>query len=324
MLRSRQLALSFHADLYNLVPQGHLLRQIAAVVDFSFVNELLADSYCRYYGRPAEEPEVMMRLLFLQYLYNLSDEQVMQDAQVNLAYKWFLGLNPEDSLPDPSVLSRFRTQRVARSEQTVKGLLAGVVRQCVDKGLVTSTRVLVDATHMEADTQSKRPLDLLRAAAMKIARAMRKHHPHLVGQLPAIPQTHGMAASEASTALLQYLEQMTQKVRTVVPTLKGPLEDAVRRAETILADDRRLQASGISSEEDLDARLGRKSRTFLFFGYKQHVSMADGDEIITVVTSPRETRTTESNSQSFFITARRPYRTLPSWWGMPLTVAVRT
>ncbi|GGD88232.1 hypothetical protein GCM10010911_53450 [Paenibacillus nasutitermitis] len=54
------------------------------------------DSYCQYYGRPANEPELLFRLLFIQILYNLSDERVILDTQVNLAYKWFVGLNPGD------------------------------------------------------------------------------------------------------------------------------------------------------------------------------------------------------------------------------------
>jgi len=57
-------------------------------------------SYCKYYGRPANEPGLLFRLLFLQILYNLSDERIIQEAQVNPAYKWFIGINPEDSLPD--------------------------------------------------------------------------------------------------------------------------------------------------------------------------------------------------------------------------------
>ncbi|MBA4600791.1 transposase [Thermoactinomyces mirandus] len=55
-----------------------------------------------YYGRPANDPEVLFRLLFPQNLYQLSGRQVITDCQVNLTYKWFLKLNPEDPLHDPS------------------------------------------------------------------------------------------------------------------------------------------------------------------------------------------------------------------------------
>jgi Transposase domain (DUF772) len=75
-----------NAELYNLVPN----------------HDPVKASYCEYYGRLAPEPEHLFQLLFLQILYNLSDERVIADTQVNLAYKWFTGLNPEDPLPDPT------------------------------------------------------------------------------------------------------------------------------------------------------------------------------------------------------------------------------
>ena len=62
--------LSFYDTLYDRIPKDHLLKKIDAAVDFSFINELLVDSYSRTLGRPAKEPELMMKLLFLEYLYN--------------------------------------------------------------------------------------------------------------------------------------------------------------------------------------------------------------------------------------------------------------
>ena len=111
--------LSFYYTLYDRIPEDHLLKKIDAAVDFSFINELLVDSYSRTLGRPAKEPELMMKLLFLEYLYNLSDQRVLEEANCNLAYLWFLGLNPEDSLPHPSLLTKFRTQRL--KDITLKG-----------------------------------------------------------------------------------------------------------------------------------------------------------------------------------------------------------
>jgi len=155
MLRNEQPVLSHHAGLYDLIPEDHLLRKINAVVDFGFVCGLVRESYTECYGRPAVHPEIVMRLIFLQFLYGLSDEQVVQEAQVNLAYKWFLGLNPEDKPPDLSVLSRFRTLRLARSDHTIDAILDSIVGQCVEKGLVNSKRVVVDATHVLADTKTQ-------------------------------------------------------------------------------------------------------------------------------------------------------------------------
>lgn len=106
MLIKEEKQLSFHSLLYNKIPEQHLLKRIEKAVDFSFVNDLLKDSYCVDFGRPAKEPELMLKLLILQYLYNLSDVKVIEEASLNLAFLWFLGLNPEDELPDPSLLRR--------------------------------------------------------------------------------------------------------------------------------------------------------------------------------------------------------------------------
>lgn len=127
LLPARQLAASFHSELYKLVPEDHLLRKIHAAVDFGFIHELVEQSYCKYYGRPANEPELLFRLLFLQILYNLSDERIIQEARVNLAYKWFIGINPEDSLPYASQLSRFRNHRLGASQ--IEDVLKHVVGQ---------------------------------------------------------------------------------------------------------------------------------------------------------------------------------------------------
>jgi len=64
------------------------------------------------FGRPAKEPEMMSKLLILQYLYNLSDEKIIEECALNLAYMWFIGINPEDGLPHPSLLAKFRTHRL--------------------------------------------------------------------------------------------------------------------------------------------------------------------------------------------------------------------
>ena len=85
------LNLSQGHPLYEkIVPKNHPLRLINEHIDFSFIIPLLGEKYSIDYGRPAYSPEVMFKLLFLKILYNLSDERVIQEAQVNMAYKYFL------------------------------------------------------------------------------------------------------------------------------------------------------------------------------------------------------------------------------------------
>lgn len=66
MLRREPKQLSFHSVLYNKMPENHLLKNVSRVVDFSFINPLLEESYCKEFGRLAKKPELVCKLLFLQ------------------------------------------------------------------------------------------------------------------------------------------------------------------------------------------------------------------------------------------------------------------
>lgn len=153
MLRLQPKQLSLYSSLYDRIPENHILKSINNAVDFSFVNKLLEKSYCKCFGRPAKEPEMMTKLCVLQNLYSLSDERVIAETAVNLAYMWFIGLNPEDELPDPSLLAKFRTQRL--KDTSLDDIIQEIVRQCVEKGIISDTGMSVDATHTEANTKKK-------------------------------------------------------------------------------------------------------------------------------------------------------------------------
>jgi transposase len=94
MLKPRSPQSSFYGSyLYDkIIPAVHLLRQINQTVDFSFIHDLVQDQYSADFGRPAEDPEFLLRLCLLQYLYGDSDREVVANARLNLAYKYFLGI----------------------------------------------------------------------------------------------------------------------------------------------------------------------------------------------------------------------------------------
>jgi transposase len=109
MLRPKSSQTSFFGSyLYDrIIPQYHLLRKINAIVDFSFIQDLVKDKYTPDFGRPAEDPEFMLRLCLLQYLYGDSDRAVIENATVNLAYKYFLDLAVDEEVPDDTTISYF-------------------------------------------------------------------------------------------------------------------------------------------------------------------------------------------------------------------------
>ncbi len=109
MLKEQQsLDMNKHNKLYSLIiPQDHLLRQIDDLVDFSFVYDELASSYCVSNGRGALDPIMLFKYLLLKVIYKISDEDVVQRTLYDMSFKYFLGLAPEETdLIHPSTLTK--------------------------------------------------------------------------------------------------------------------------------------------------------------------------------------------------------------------------
>jgi transposase len=116
-----QFFYSFRLD--EAVPDDHLVRQIAATLDLSWVHSELAPFYPKL-GRPSIDPVLMVRMLVIGYVFALRSERALcRDVQVNLAYRWFCGLSIEDNIPDHSAFSRARHERFRDSEMFRRVLL---------------------------------------------------------------------------------------------------------------------------------------------------------------------------------------------------------
>ena len=95
--------------LDGLVPKDHLLRKIDAVIDFSFIHDRVEGLYCADNGRPALDPTLMFKALFIGYLLGIrSERQLMREIEVNVAYRWFLRMKLTDRVFDASTLSQVR------------------------------------------------------------------------------------------------------------------------------------------------------------------------------------------------------------------------
>lgn len=139
---------SFYTHIYDeIISKDHLLKRLTEAVDFGFVNKACESLYCADNGRPGYEPLMMFKITFLEFLYSLSDEQVMEDLQLHLAYKWFVGLDVMQKTPDPTSLTKFRNRLGA---DKFKELFNVIVAQARDKGLITDRLQIIDSTHMAA------------------------------------------------------------------------------------------------------------------------------------------------------------------------------
>ncbi|AIO63565.1 hypothetical protein DM76_1034 [Burkholderia mallei] len=137
--------------LEELVPKDHLLRQIDAAVDFEFIRAKVAHLYCADNGRPALDPVVMFKLLFIGYLFGVrSERQLMREVQINVAYRWFARFRLTDKVPDASTFSQNRRRRF--TDTTVyQEIFDEIVRQAIKRGLVDGRVLYTDSTHLKAN-----------------------------------------------------------------------------------------------------------------------------------------------------------------------------
>lgn len=137
-----------HKVFDAIVPQEHLLIDVDRVIDWSSFTSILEEYYSRNRGQPAILPVIMLKLEFLRYMYNLSDRQVMERADTDMIFRWFLKVPISFQLPDASVLSKFRGRLGMVGFKRVFSQLVVLARQ---SGFVKDRLRLKDATHVIAN-----------------------------------------------------------------------------------------------------------------------------------------------------------------------------
>ena len=131
--QSRQMAMIF-VDIESLIPETHLLRKIERMVSFNFIYDLLAPYYPAT-GRPSVDPVSMFKMLLIGYLYGIkSERRLVEEVQLNIAYRWFCGFELDDTIPNHSTFSKTRTRKWQQSDLFQKAFYE-IVKQCIDSGL---------------------------------------------------------------------------------------------------------------------------------------------------------------------------------------------
>src|SRR5690606_32786920 len=142
--------------LESLVPADHLVRKIDAAIDLSFIRAKVAHLYCADNGRRAIDPVLLFKLLLLGYLFGIrSERQLVRDVQVNVAYRWFLGLRLTDKVPDASTISENRRRRFADS-QIYQEIFDEIVLQAIGRGMVQGKVLYTDSTHLKASANKNK------------------------------------------------------------------------------------------------------------------------------------------------------------------------
>ena len=140
----------------DLVPHDHLLRIIDKAIDWTFIYDLVKSTYSDGVGRPSIDPVTLIKIPLIQYLYGIkSMRQTIKDIEVNMAYRWFLGLELYEDVPHFSTFSKNYTRRF-KDTDLFEQIFQHILEECYRFRLIDPTEIFVDATHVKARANNKK------------------------------------------------------------------------------------------------------------------------------------------------------------------------
>lgn len=263
--------LSPFLSIYDfVVPKDNMLRQINELVDFSFVLEELKTKYCLVNGRHAEPPIRMFKYLLLKSIFDLSDVDVVERSRYDMSFKFFLDMAPEDAVIDPSSLTKFRKLRL-QDVSLLDMLIGKTVEIALEKEIMKSKTIIVDATHTKARYNQKSPKEFLQEKSKNVRKAVYQIDESIKEKFPQ------KTTSNEVKEELDYCKDIISVVESEPQVASIP---AVKEKLNVLKEVVEDYTEQLHFSTDPDARVGHKSEDSSFFGYKTHIAMSD-ERIIT-------------------------------------------
>jgi transposase len=277
LIQQQQIQFSPYSSLYDLiVPQDNLLRKINELIDFSFIYDELLNKYCTTNGRTAESPVRMFKYLLLKTIYDVSDVDVVERSRFDMSFKYFLEMTPEESVINPSSLTKFRKLRL-KDTDLLNLLIGKTVTIAVEKGIIRSRSIIVDATHTLSRSNPFSAIEVLRERSKLLRKTVYLFDDQFKEHMPKKNNTNEL---EKELAYCKELEQRIEKEESLssIPAVKEKLN--------LLKETIEDTQENFTLSKDTDAKIGHKSADSSFFGYKTHLAMTE-ERIITaaVVTS---------------------------------------
>lgn len=146
-------------DMGSMIPSGHLLKKIDATVNFDFIYEILAPYYPPV-GRPSVDPVCMFKMLLVGYLYGIkSERRLVEEIQLNIAYRWFCGFELDDTIPDHSTFSKTRVRKWNQSKLFQK-VFCKIVQLCIESDLVDGNAMAADGSYLPSNVSRNSWVDI--------------------------------------------------------------------------------------------------------------------------------------------------------------------
>ncbi|UGB30348.1 IS1182 family transposase [Metabacillus sp. B2-18] len=275
MIQKQQtMMFSPYVALYDIVvPQDNMLRRIKDLIDFSFIYEELKDKYCLDNGRNAIDPIRMFKYLFLKTIHDVSDVDIIERSKYDMSFKYFLDMAPEEAVIDSSSLTKFRKLRL-KDMNLLDMLINKTVEIAIEKEIIKSKSIIVDATHTKARYNQMTPKEILMERSKNLRKAIYKINESMKKKFPVKPNNDLL---EDEITYSQELIEVIEKEESLLEYPK--VKEHLNLLKEAVADD----IEQLQSMNDLDAKVGHKAADSSFFGYKTHLAMSE-ERIITAAT----------------------------------------
>ena len=246
------------------------------MIDFSFIHDELVNKYSINDGRMAESPIRMFKYLLLKTIYTISDVDVVERSQYDMSFKYFLDMNPEDSVINPSSLTKFRKLRL-KDTDLLHLLINKTVTIAIEKGIIRSKSIIVDATHTLSRSNPFLAIDVLRDRSKLLRKTVYVFDDQFKERMPKKNLENDLEKE------LKYCKELEERIGNDLSISSIP---AVKEKLNLLKETIEDTQENLTLSKDTDAKIGHKSAESLFFGYKTHLAMTE-ERIITaaVVTS---------------------------------------
>ncbi|MGI0041158.1 MAG: IS1182 family transposase [Nitrosopumilaceae archaeon] len=277
LVQQQQIQFSPYSSLYDLiVPKDNMLRKINELIDFSFIYDELLNKYCINNGRTAESPVRMFKYLLLKTIYTVSDVDVVERSRFDMSFKYFLEMAPEEDVINSSSLTKFRKLRL-KDTDLLNLLIGKTVSIAVEKGIIRSKSIIVDATHTLSRSNPFLAIDVLRERSKLLRKTVYAFDDQFKERMPQKNTDNDLEKE------LAYCKELEKRIENEPSISSIP---AVKEKLNLLKETVEDTQENLILSKDTDAKTGHKSADSSFFGYKTHLAMTE-ERIITaaVVTS---------------------------------------
>jgi len=272
--QQQEMILSPYLELYELVvPKDNILRKINELINFDFVYEELKGKYSSRNGRNAISPIRMFKYLLLKSIHDLSDEDIVERSKYDMSFKYFLDMAPEDTVINSSSLTKFRKLRL-KDLNLLDMLINKTVSIALEKGIIKSKSIIVDATHTKSRYNQKTPREVLQEQSKKLRKSVYEVDDTIKDVFPA-KNTEDSLEKE-----IEYSKKLIETIKSKESISSFPkVSEKINLLEETLQDD----IEHLQCLADADAKIGHKTADSSFFGYKTHIAMTE-ERIIVAAT----------------------------------------